>query len=165
VGRFYDHVAPPRAIAPNTTDPDVQGGKALLGFRVPCVIASPWTKGNPNSPTVNHTVFDHTSVLKLIESVFSVAPLAAREQSTDVGNLLTALNLSTPQASLPSLPQPGYTFPSSFCFSSIDPANVPAGVVSAELLPARPTTVREDEESNTFMQMISSGMLQGFPGQ
>jgi phospholipase C len=40
-GGFYDHVAPPRAIAPNNTDPDLMDGKALLGFRVPCVIASP----------------------------------------------------------------------------------------------------------------------------
>ena len=40
-GGFYDHVAPPRAIAPNNTDPDLENGKALLGFRVPCIVASP----------------------------------------------------------------------------------------------------------------------------
>jgi hypothetical protein len=31
------------------------------------------------SPKVNSTAFDHTCVLKLIESVFNVSPLAARE--------------------------------------------------------------------------------------
>jgi phospholipase C len=44
-GGFFDHVPPPRAAAPNGVDPDVVNGKALLGFRVPTVIASPFTKG------------------------------------------------------------------------------------------------------------------------
>jgi hypothetical protein len=67
---------------------------------------------------VNHTVFDHTSVLKLIESVWNVTPLAARETSSDVGNLLDALNLNNPQASVPSLPEPRYVIPSKLCLSA-----------------------------------------------
>src|SRR5215831_3069291 len=63
-GGFFDHVAPPRATAPNTVDPDLVGGKALLGLRVPTVVASPFTLGNPSNPQVSHIVFDHTSVLK-----------------------------------------------------------------------------------------------------
>jgi phospholipase C len=162
-GGFYDPVPPPRAIAPNDTVPDLVDGKALLGFRVPCIIASPWTRGNPANPTVNHTVFDHTSVLKLIETVFDVAPLAAREESNDVGNLLTALNLANPQPAVPTLPRPGSVFPSSFCLSSINPDDVPAGV-SPELVPC-PFTVRDDEESTIFLRMINSGMLKGYPGR
>jgi phospholipase C len=117
-GGFFDHVTPPRAVAPNNVDPDVVNGKALLGIRVACVIASPWTKGNSANPTVNHTVFDHTSVLKLIESVWNVPPLAARETSSDVGNLLDALNLNNPQPSVPSLPEPRYVIPSKLCLSA-----------------------------------------------
>lgn len=163
-GGFYDHVAPPRAVAPNSVDTDLVDGKALLGFRVPCIIASPWTRGNPANPSVNHTVFDHTSVLKLIESVFDVQPLAAREVSTDVGNLLTALDLANPaQIAVPTLPHPGYVFPSSFCFSSINPAEAPAEI-SAKLRAYTPN-IRDDEESTIFLQMINSGMLKGFPGQ
>ncbi|HEX4231305.1 MAG TPA: alkaline phosphatase family protein [Bryobacteraceae bacterium] len=161
-GGFYDHVAPPRAVAPNNADTDLVNGKALLGFRVPCIIASPWTTGNPANPTVNHSVFDHTSVLKLIETVFDVAPLAAREESDDVGNLLTALNLANPQTAVPALPQPGSVIPSSLCLSSINPAEIPARV-SPELT-NRTLTVRDDEESTVFLQMINSGMLKGFPG-
>ncbi|PWU09806.1 MAG: phospholipase [Terriglobia bacterium] len=114
-GGFFDHVPPPRAVAPNNVDPDVVDGKAMLGIRVPCVIASPWTRGNPANPTVNHTVFDHTSVLKLIESVWSVPPLAARETSNDVGNLLNVLNFSNPQPAIPDLPKSQFVLPSSFC--------------------------------------------------
>jgi phospholipase C len=116
-GGFFDHVTPPRAVAPNNVDPDVVHGKALLGIRVACVIASPWTKGNPANPSVNHTVFDHTSVLKLIESIWNVPPLAARETSSDVGNLLDVLNLNNPQPSVPSLPEPRYVIPSKLCLS------------------------------------------------
>ncbi len=161
-GGFYDHVAPPRAVAPNNTDADLVNGKALLGFRVPCIVASPWTKGNPASPTVNHTVFDHTSVLKMIESVFGVAPLAAREESSDVGNLLSVLNLNISQTAVPSLPRPGSVFPSSICFSNIDPNDVPAGV-SLEMAP-RPVFARDDDEATIFLKMINSGMVKGFPG-
>ena len=67
-GGFFDHVPPPRALAPNDTDTDLVNGKALLGCRCPCIVASPWTVGTSWDPTVNHTVFDHTSVLKMIES-------------------------------------------------------------------------------------------------
>jgi phospholipase C len=153
-GGFYDHVPPPRALAPNGTDPDLMDGKALLGCRVPAVIASPWTRGNPDNPRVSHEVFDHTSVLKLIESVWDVPPLAERETSSDVGNLLDVLDPASYQAAVPDLPNPGYVIPSSLCFSSIDP--------SASSTFADPLT--NDEEPTVFLKMISSGMLKGFPG-
>ena len=49
-GGFFDHVAPPRAVAPNAVDPDIVDGKALLGFRIPVVVASPFTRGDPANP-------------------------------------------------------------------------------------------------------------------
>lgn len=147
-GGFYDHVAPPRALAPNDVDPDLVDGKALLGCRVPCIVASPWTRGNPNSPRVNHTVFDHTSVLKLIESVWDVPPVAARESSNDVGNLLEVLG-SQNQPAVPALPNPGYVTPSSLCMSSTDPSGESSS---------------PDDEPTVFLAMINSGLLNGFPG-
>lgn len=105
-GGFFDHVAPPRATAPNNVDTDLVNGKALLGFRVPTVVASPFSIGNPAQPTVNHLVYDHTSVLKLIEWRFGLTPLTARDASTDVNNLLSALNLASPLTTVPTLPQP-----------------------------------------------------------
>ena len=92
-GGFFEHVPPPRALAANNTDRDLIDGMALLGCRAPCIVASPWTVGVPANPAVDQTVFDHTSVLKMIESVFNVQPLAARETSNTVGNLLSANRL------------------------------------------------------------------------
>lgn len=150
-GGFYDHVPPPRALAPNNVDTDLVEGKALLGCRVPCLIASPWTLGNPGNPRVIHHVFDHTSVLKLIESVWNVPPVAARESSDDVGNLLEAFSGSY-QPAVPALPDPGYVLPSSLCLSSINP----------EVMMAEPLT--NDDEPTVFSRMLESGMIKGFPG-
>ncbi len=102
--------------------------------------------------------------MKLIEAVFNVAPLAVREESNDVGNLLTALNLHNSHPAVPSLPHPGYVIPSSLCFSSIDAADLPAAVIS-ELARRPPSAIfRDDEEPTIFLQMINKGMVKGFPG-
>ena len=62
-GGFYDHVAPPR--------PDIYG----FGPRVPALIISPWAKpGSIDSETLS---FD--SVLRLIETVFGLSTLTARD--------------------------------------------------------------------------------------
>jgi phospholipase C len=105
-GGFFDHVAPPRAVAPNTVDPDIVRGKALLGFRVPAVIASPWSKGDPDNPRVESAVFDHTSVLKLIEWRWRLRPLTKRDASDDVGNLVDALAFDRFDPTVPALPMP-----------------------------------------------------------
>ena len=145
-GRFFDHVPPPRALAPNKTDTDLVDGKALLGCRCPCVVASPWTVGNPSNPTVNHTVFDHTSVLKMIESVFNVKPLAARETSSDVGNLLSVINFGTPQQA-PVLPMPSPVTPQTICASSIGPTEL----------------ARTDDEHRGFQRLEQAARERGWP--
>jgi phospholipase C len=100
-------------------DPDIVGGKTLLGMRVPTVIASPWSAGDPASPAVNSLVYDHTSVLKLIEWRFGLPPLTPRDASTDVNNLAYALDFNNPQTAVPSLPKPHtplFVFP---CFQTL----------------------------------------------
>jgi len=106
-GGFFDHVAPPRATAPaNSIDTDLVNGKALLGFRVPTIVASPFSRGNPDDPKVKGMTFDHTSILKLIEWRFGLDPLTARDASHDVQNLARALNFHTANAVVPALPHP-----------------------------------------------------------
>src|SRR5581483_1325490 len=61
-GGFYDHVAPP------------QVDKLGYGFRVPCIIVSPYAKKG----FVDHTPLDHASLCKLAETLFGIAPMATR---------------------------------------------------------------------------------------
>jgi phospholipase C len=105
-GGFFDHVPPPRAAAPNGVDPDIVGGKALLGFRIPVVVASPWTRSAGGAARVVSDVYDHASILKLIEWRWNLRPLTARDASSDVGNLVRALDFARPDASVPELPRP-----------------------------------------------------------
>ena len=105
-GGFFDHVAPPRAAAPNGVDPDIVGGKSLLGMRVPAVIASPFSRGNSDSPRVVSNAFDHTSILKLIEWRWRLRPLTSRDASADVGNILDALDFGRRNDAVPDLPLP-----------------------------------------------------------
>ncbi len=150
-GGFFDHVAPPRALAPNDVDPDLINGKALLGMRVPSVIVSPWTVGNPSNPVIDSTVYDHTSVLKFIETVFDIPPLAARETSNDVGNILDAIDLSKPPQPAPALPTAKPVIPQTICASSINPNTLSAAVA------------REDDDVNGFVKMVESGLMKGWP--
>jgi phospholipase C len=147
-GGFFDHVPPPRALAPNHTDPDLVDGEALLGCRAPCIVASPWTVGVQANPAVNHAVFDHTSVLKMIESVFGVRPLAARETSNTVGNLLSVLDLSNKPKAAPALPRPQPVTPQTLCESSINPGG--------GLGP------RADDESSSFQQLEKAALARGW---
>jgi phospholipase C len=105
-GGFFDHVAPPRVVAPNTVDPDLINGDALLGFRVPAIIASPFTRGSAGNPRVNQLLYDHTSILKLIEWRWNIPPLTARDGSDEVNNLALALDLECPLYDAPLLPFP-----------------------------------------------------------
>src|SRR5205085_9433721 len=56
-GGFFEHVAPPAAPIPPASQAagDTDG---LLGFRVPCVIVSPYASRG----VISQTQFDHTSV-------------------------------------------------------------------------------------------------------
>ena len=111
-GGFFEHVAPPRVVSPaNSPDKDLQNGAALLGFRVPTVIASPFTKGTAGQVNlVDHNLYDHTAALKLIEWRFGLRPLTARDASPEINNPATSFNFTSPDASLPALPEPRPVF-------------------------------------------------------
>jgi phospholipase C len=114
-GGFYDHVVPPRVtpgISPGAnpaagsdSDRDVVDGRVLLGFRVPCIIASPFSRSiDPQRPRIDHRLYDHTSILKLIEWRFGLRPLSQRDASTrrtDPQNLAGALRFDRPDTSVP----------------------------------------------------------------
>jgi len=64
---LFDHVAPPMP-PPGTPHEFVNGLPIGAGFRVPCIIVSPWSAGG----WVCSEPFDHTSVLQLLEKVTGV---------------------------------------------------------------------------------------------
>jgi phospholipase C len=64
---IFDHVVPPTP-PEGTPGEFVRGLPIGGGFRVPCIIVSPWTAGG----WVCSQPFDHTSVLQLVEKVTGV---------------------------------------------------------------------------------------------
>jgi phospholipase C len=54
---------------------------------------------------VSSQVYDHTSVLKFIESAFGLGRISptSRDNSPDVGDLMAALDFTAPDATLPAL--------------------------------------------------------------
>ena len=110
-GGFFDTVTPPRIVAANDVDTDVVDGKALLGCRVPVVVVSPFSAGNPATPRINSALYDHTSVLKLIEWRYNLPPLTRRDASNQVANLALALNFQATYTPPPALPRVKSPFP------------------------------------------------------
>ena len=134
-GGYYDHVAPPAAVPPD----DVQGRSLVAhktwlrsvlkplfpgyvkhaqdlvqgpvtydtyGFRVPAVIVSPYARPD----CVLSEVFDHTSVLKLVEEKWNLPALTRRDAAATAP--LAALDFSAPPAfaTPPELPEPALAF-------------------------------------------------------
>jgi phospholipase C len=92
-GGFFDHVAPPVV----QVEPAEQalGNDGRLGFRVPCLVISPWSRRG----YVTNEVFDHTSVLKLIENRWGLAPLTVRDRNAN--DLADALDFDHPNFTAP----------------------------------------------------------------
>jgi phospholipase C len=102
-GGFFDHVAPPTPPMETPdeylTVPDITGnsggvsGPIGLGFRVPMLVASPWSRGG----LVSSQVYDHTSILRFLETRFGaeVPNLSAWRRET-TGDLTGAFNFAAP---------------------------------------------------------------------
>jgi phospholipase C len=104
---YFDHVVPPTAPAGTageyiTTSAGTKDapGPIGLGFRVPCILISPWTVGG----FVCHDTFDHTSVTRLLELVTGVVnPNITAWRRQTVGDFTSALG-TFPWGRFPRLP-------------------------------------------------------------
>lgn len=107
---FFDHVPPP--VPPVTSDDGkstvdfavemADGIPIGLGNRVPMIVVSPWSRGGK----VCSQVFDHTSVLQLLETWTGVAePNISPWRRTVCGDLTSALDFGS-TGSYPDLPEP-----------------------------------------------------------
>jgi phospholipase C len=126
-GGYYDHVNPPAAVAPDDVaagDPVTRswlsrfilgltpyakqiatinaGPKTYTnyGFRVPAVIVSPYAKPD----YVSSTIYDHTSILKLVEMKWNLPSLTRRDAAATPP--LDALDFSKPTFLKPPLLPP-----------------------------------------------------------
>jgi phospholipase C len=116
-GQFYDHHWPPTppmsaedGASTVTTEGELtkkiefripKGHPIGLGWRVPLMLISPWTRGD----YVYSEVADHTSVVKFIEQRFNVTcPNISPWRRAVTGNLLPAFDFSAPDYTWPSLP-------------------------------------------------------------
>lgn len=102
-GGFFDHVPPPLVpdSVPGVSPDAVINGQNYFyrGFRVPCIVISPFAQRG----AVVHDVFDHTSILKLIETRWSLSPLTTRDaNANNLASVLTATaNTFAPQYAVP----------------------------------------------------------------
>jgi phospholipase C len=92
-GGFFDHVSPPAAA-------DVKPEYAQRGFRVPTLLISPFAR----RAHVAHGVYDHTSVLRLLEWRFGLEPLSQRD--AEAVNLAAALDFSKRRLAAPRISVP-----------------------------------------------------------
>jgi phospholipase C len=97
---IFDHVAPP--VAPDGTAHEFIGGLPIgAGFRVPCILISPWTTGG----WVSSEPFDHTSVLRFLEQFTGVRePNITDWRRSTFGDLSSALRLKQTAGKPPVLP-------------------------------------------------------------
>jgi phospholipase C len=114
----FDHVPPP-VPAPGTTDEfylEASGGLASfgvtqpmpvgLGFRVPLILISPWTRGG----WVTSEVSDHTSVIQFLEKwtgalgAPAICPNISAWRRSVCGDLTAAFDFESPVFGLPVLP-------------------------------------------------------------
>lgn len=129
-GGYYDHVPPPPAIPPDAFPPLVNPGEKLYdgfaryGFRVPALVVSPYAKRD----YVSHLVYDHTSILAMIERKWNLPALTYRDaNANDVTDFLDLGALAEGRPTFPQLPPlaaPGNT-PARLACSTDGPGTIP----------------------------------------
>jgi phospholipase C len=155
-GGFFDHVPPPvprpgtagefLTVNPLPSDAGGVAGPIGLGFRVPALIVSPFSRGG----FVASEVFDHTSTLRFLEARFGaeVPNLTAWRRSV-TGDLTSAFNFADPNSSVPSLPQPSPAdsrVVSADCavgggYDELNPPSTTLGALEGKVVPPYPITV------------------------
>lgn len=140
---YFDHVPPPRPPA-ELADEYYQGHPMGLGPRVPMIVVSPWSFGG----WVCSEVFDHTSVIKLLETWTGVPSQEITGWRRDtVGDLTAALNLTgEPAPTLGSVPTPAPVPPNVGRWTAAPPPDQDVPPVEPGISPARPLPYRLDAD-------------------
>jgi len=144
-GGFFDHTVPPGAPHPGDSITDNENNHnnfdfSQLGVRVPTIVISPYVKKG----TIDHQLYDHTSVIKTLTEVFALNSLTTRDRTANSLNHLFSLSApraDTPQQ-LPDIAESGLR-----CTSDIPEVNI--GVTTSGLV-----THDEDEELKQYAERI-----------
>jgi phospholipase C len=99
---LFDHVVPPTP-EPGTAAEYIGDLPVGLGFRVPCTVISPWSRGG----YVCGDPLDHTSTLRLLEARFGVeVPNLTKWRRSVTGDLTGAFSFGRlPRFDVPTLPE------------------------------------------------------------
>ncbi|MCP2341420.1 phospholipase C [Actinomadura rupiterrae] len=143
---FFDHVPPPAAPA-GTAGEFYNGTNIGLGFRVPLIAISPWSRGG----WVSSEVADHTSVLRFLEKWTAAlgkpatCPNISAWRRKVCGDLTGMFDFANPVFGLPSLPDTSATIGLATCSPLPNPAPVDnklppqeSGTRPARALPYQP---------------------------
>ncbi len=99
-GGFYDHVIPGPAVPPGDviTQSYVQNHFQFdqLGVRVPALVISPYTQKG----VIDHTTYDHTSMLATVERMFGMRNLTNRDKAAN--DFRHLLSLDQPRSDTPA---------------------------------------------------------------
>jgi phospholipase C len=108
-GGCYDHVPPPSgAVPPDNSAGEFGFGFTRFGVRVPAVLVSPLIAPGTVFRPAGTVPLDHTSILKTVETRWSLPPLTARDAAApDLGDVLTLAQARTDD------PLAGVTVPTS----------------------------------------------------
>lgn len=136
-GGLYDSVAP-RPACPPGDNPKYRYNKHgfefdLYGVRVPAIIVSPRIP----SGTVDHTLYDHASILSTLEHLFGLSPLTKRDEAAN--SVLHLLSLTSCRTDCPTS------------------LNSPAPLLMA----AKPPMTEEERAQRAAMPLPQSGNLVG----
>jgi phospholipase C len=122
-GGFYDHVAPPPAVAPGDAGPGSTYNKhgftfEQLGVRVPAVVVSPWVAPN----RIDHQLHDHASIPATLQQLFGIPALTKRDAAAH--DVTPLLSLTTPRADTPTrLPSPAFPITPPIAQRALPPEN------------------------------------------
>jgi phospholipase C len=101
-GGFFDHVPPP--LRPDLPPADeIAGNDGRLGFRVPCIVVSPFAAAR-----VSSVELEHCSVLRMIEWRWNLQPLTVRDATAN--NLAEVLDFSLERLDAPQIDVPAGPF-------------------------------------------------------
>jgi phospholipase C len=165
-GGFFDHVAPPLVAASNQTVDtenvvrDRKTGritKVLAGFRVPCILASPYTKGSPDRPRISSYAYDHTSVLRFVEWNWKLHAVSPRDASIPFSgasrkhltNLRYALDFAHPRTKVPDLKEAAPFLTTGCPIPGLPDGGIPLGATATQA-------------DKPWAGLKASGLLQGW---